>query len=85
NVTTRAFIGDDPDDAVASLGAGNLHARGSIQVAANDILDNINVAGALSVGGSAGIGAAVGVPVVSKRVEASSAPAPTFPATARAH
>ncbi|RRS02329.1 LEPR-XLL domain-containing protein, partial [Aquabacterium soli] len=70
DVVTRAFIGDDPDVAGASLGAGDVHAQGSISIAADDYLDETNVAGSIGVGGTVGIGAAVGVPVVNKRVEA---------------
>ncbi|TAK78891.1 MAG: hypothetical protein EPO12_11675, partial [Aquabacterium sp.] len=70
DIVTRAFIGDDPDDQLASVGAGNVHARGSIQVSANDILDETNIVGSLGVAGAVGVGASVGVPVVNKRVEA---------------
>ncbi|MCB2043248.1 MAG: hypothetical protein KDH48_22030, partial [Rhodoferax sp.] len=69
DVVTRAFVGDDPSDATASLGAGGLHVRGSGQISANDMLDVTNIVGTIAVGGAAGVGAAVGVPVVTKRVE----------------
>ncbi|MBI5616868.1 MAG: right-handed parallel beta-helix repeat-containing protein, partial [Gammaproteobacteria bacterium] len=70
DLTTRAFIGDDPADLLASRGAGNVHAHGSIAISADDLLDLTNVVGSIGGGGTVGIGASVGVPVVTKRVSA---------------
>ena len=70
DVTVRAFVGDDPLDGQASAGAGHVHARGSVAITADDDLDVTNIAGSIAIGGSAAIGASVGVPVVTKKIEA---------------
>ncbi|MBI1395302.1 MAG: LEPR-XLL domain-containing protein, partial [Betaproteobacteria bacterium] len=69
DLKTRAFIGDDPSDAIASFGAGDVHASGSIAISADDALDETNVAGSIGVASTVGVGASVGVPVVTKTVE----------------
>ncbi|HEY9106441.1 MAG TPA: hypothetical protein VIN58_07160, partial [Roseateles sp.] len=70
DVTVRAFIGDDPLDAKPSLGAGDVHARGSIAIAADDKLDATSIAGTLGAASGAAVGAAVSVPVITKKVGA---------------
>ncbi|HUJ88277.1 MAG TPA: LEPR-XLL domain-containing protein, partial [Burkholderiales bacterium] len=66
---TRAFIGDDPDDAVPSAGAGNVHAQGSVVLSANDLTDINEIVGVLAAG-SVGVGAGAGVNVMTKDTEA---------------
>ena len=70
DIATRSFIGDDPRDAVPSAGPGNVHAEGSIIVAADDDSEIDKVVGVLAVGGGAGLGAAAGVSTVDKNTEA---------------
>ncbi|MFV2069876.1 MAG: beta strand repeat-containing protein, partial [Pirellulales bacterium] len=70
DITTRAFIGDDPNDATPSAGAGNVHAKGSIVVAADDRTEIDKVVGVLAVATYAGIGAAAGVSTIDKSTEA---------------
>jgi len=69
-ISTRAFIGDDPDDMIPSAGAGDVHANGSVVVAADDTSEIDKVVGVLAVSGTAGIAAAGGVSVVNKTTEA---------------
>ena len=70
DINTRAFIGDDPRDNIASGGAGHVHANGSIVVAADDQTEIDKVVGVLAIGGSAGIGAGAAVSVTKKNTEA---------------
>ena len=69
NLTTRAWIGDDPSDAVPSAGAGDFHASGSIVIAADDQVEVDNVVGVLGAG-AVGLGAAAGVATINKTTEA---------------
>ena len=71
NVTTRAFIGDDPDaDGNDSAGAGNVHADGSIGIQADEHTELNAIVGMLSVSGSAAITAGGVVTVTNKHTEA---------------
>ena len=66
NVTTMAFVADGssgPDGAVVSTG-------GSVGVTADERLDMNVIAGNISGGGTAAVGAAVSVPVVTKETHA---------------
>ena len=56
NLQTRAFIGDDPDNA-SNAGAGDVHADGSLAISANDSSDINEIVGVLAAG-EVGIGAA---------------------------
>jgi hypothetical protein len=75
---TRAFIGDDPRDELgqpdsvdgASAGAGDVHAQGSVDVAADDQTDMNKITGVLAIGVYVGLGAAGNVAVVDKTTEA---------------
>jgi hypothetical protein len=60
---TQAFIGDDPADATPSAGPGNVHAHGSVVIAANDITNINEIVGVLAAG-SVGAAAAAGVNVM---------------------
>ncbi|MCA9137711.1 MAG: hypothetical protein KDB00_13160, partial [Planctomycetales bacterium] len=70
NLTTRAFVGDDPTDGTPSAGPGNIDVRGSMNVAADDRTEIDKVVGVLAVAAYAGIGAAAGVSTVDKTTEA---------------
>ncbi len=70
DITTRAFIGDDPSDVIPSLGAGNVHARGNIIVDADDVTEIDKVVGVLAAGGSVSGAAGVAVSSLNKRTEA---------------
>ncbi|MEL6105485.1 MAG: right-handed parallel beta-helix repeat-containing protein, partial [Planctomycetota bacterium] len=70
NLTTRAFVGDDPTDATPSAGPGDIDVRGSMNVAADDRVEIDKVVGVLAVAAYAGIGAAAGVSTVDKTTEA---------------
>ena len=70
DLTTRAFIGDDPDSVPASLGAGNVHAGGTVRIAADDRTELDKFVATVAVGGSAGVGAAATVTVITKNTEA---------------
>ncbi|HEX5279640.1 MAG TPA: hypothetical protein VFW28_06150 [Micropepsaceae bacterium] len=70
NITTRAFIGDDPDDLLASAGAGNVHADGSVGVQADEHTVVNAIVGMLSVSGSAAVTAGGVVTVTNKHTEA---------------
>ena len=67
NLTTRAFIGDDPTDP-SGAGPGNVHAAGSVGVSANDDTDINEIVAVLAAGG-VGVGAAAGVDVMTKDTE----------------
>ncbi|MBI1398269.1 MAG: LEPR-XLL domain-containing protein, partial [Betaproteobacteria bacterium] len=69
-IVTRAFIGDDPSDARASAGAGDVHATGSIEIAADDRNEIDLVVGSAAGAGTAAVGGAVGVAVLDKTTEA---------------
>jgi hypothetical protein len=66
--TTKAFIGDE--DGSGSLGAGDVHADGSVRVIANNSTEIDKVVGAASFSGSAAITAGAGVTVSKKTTEA---------------
>ena len=81
NVTTRAFIGDDPDFLYGSstetidtgddsAGEGNVHATGSISISADEHTTLNAITGSLSGGSSAAITAGATVTVTNKRTEA---------------
>jgi hypothetical protein len=68
SITTRAFIGDDPSN--PTPGATNVLASGSILVSASEqTLLNI-ISGNFAGSGEASLGAAAGVPVITKTTEA---------------
>ena len=67
-ITTRAFIGDDPDNPTS--GATTVQASGSILVAASEQTVLNLLSGNFSGSGTASVGAAAGVPVVTKTTEA---------------
>jgi len=66
---TRAFIGDDPDDATASLGAGDVLAQGTVIVSADDRTELDKVVGALSAAGSFAGTASGAVTVLNKNTQ----------------
>jgi len=70
DLSTRAFLGDDPADNVPSAGSGQYLALQNIKVAANDQTEIDKIVGVLS--GSAGLGlaAAVGVSSSTKTTQA---------------
>ncbi|HYC46066.1 MAG TPA: LEPR-XLL domain-containing protein, partial [Burkholderiales bacterium] len=68
DLSTRAFIGDDPL-APSSAGAGDVHAKGSLVVSANDYTNVNEIAGTIAAG-AVGIGAAAGVNVITKETVA---------------
>jgi hypothetical protein len=67
-ITTRAFIGDDPDNPTS--GATTVQASGSILVAASEQTVLNILSGNISGSGTASVGAAAGVPVITKTTEA---------------
>ena len=67
-ITTRAFIGDDPDNPTS--GATTVQASGSILVAASEQTVLNILSGNFSGSGTASVGAAAGVPVITKTTEA---------------
>ncbi len=69
-ITTRAFIGDDPDDAVTPAGTTTVQANGNILISATDDTELDQIAG--NIGGSAGVtaGAAAAVNLINKTIEA---------------
>jgi hypothetical protein len=70
DISTRAFIGDDPDELTASAGAGDVHAHGTVRVAADDRTELNKYVATVAVGGSAGVGAAAAVTVITKHTQA---------------
>ena len=70
DITTRAFVGDDPDDGVMYFGTTDVHARGTVLVAADDDLELDLIAGSAGGAGTVGIGASGSVNVVTKKTEA---------------
>jgi hypothetical protein len=64
---TRAFIGNDPN-APTNQGAGNVHAAGSVVIAANDVSDINEIVGVLAAG-AVGVAAGAGVNVFTKDTE----------------
>jgi hypothetical protein len=68
NITTRAFVGDDPNNPTA--GSTNVQADGSVLIAASEatVLDLLS--GNFSGSGEASVGAAATVPVIKKTTEA---------------
>ena len=64
---TRAFIGNDPN-APTNQGAGNVHAGGSVVIAANDASDINEIVGVLAAG-AVGVAAGAGVNVFTKDTE----------------
>ncbi len=69
DMTTRAFIGDDPLDGIANAGLTDVRALGSVLVQAIDETELDLIVGGVAVGGSAGVGVAAGVAVVDKVTE----------------
>ncbi len=67
-ITTRAFIGDDPDNPTS--GATTVQASGNILVAASEQTVLNILSGNFSGSGTASVGAAAGVPVITKTTEA---------------
>ncbi|UUZ48820.1 hypothetical protein LP420_40230 [Massilia sp. B-10] len=55
NLETRAFIGDDPTVAPGSLGGGDVHAKGTVRIAADDRTEMDKVVATVAVGGTAGV------------------------------
>ena len=70
DITTRAFVGDDPSDVVPSAGPGDVHANGSIVIAADERTEMDNVVGVAAASLYSSNGAAAGVVVANKRTEA---------------
>ncbi|MCK5712808.1 MAG: hypothetical protein KAI25_08840, partial [Hyphomicrobiaceae bacterium] len=70
NLTTRAFIGDDPTDGAPSTGAGDVHAGGSVKISADDRTEIDKVVGALSAAGGVAGTASGAVTVVNKNTTA---------------
>ena len=69
NITTRAFIGNDPEGNETSAGPGSVIAWGSIAVMANDA-GSINEIAAVLAAGGVGVGAGIGVNVETKETRA---------------
>ena len=69
DLRTRAFIGDDPTDAIASAGAGDVHAGGNIVVSADGYSKINEVVGVLAAG-TVGVAAGAGVTVSTKQTKA---------------
>jgi len=69
-VTTRAFIGDDPLEPTLSAGAGDVHAGGTVRIAADDQTEIDKYVATVAIGGTAGVGAAATVTVIDKNTEA---------------
>ena len=69
DLRARAFIGDDPTDALASSGAGDVHAGGSVVIAADGKTDIDEIVGVLAAG-TVGVAAGAGVTVSSKQTQA---------------
>ncbi len=70
DITTRAWIGDDPRDAIATSGPGSYTATGSMNVAADDRTEIDKVVGVAAGAAYAGVGAAAGVSTSTKLTEA---------------
>gem|GEM_PF-5747045 len=70
DITTRAWIGDDGRDGIATAGAGSIVANGSILVAADDRTEIDKVVGVAAGAIYASVGAAVGVSTTTKLTEA---------------
>ncbi len=66
NITTKAYIGDG----VSISDGATVEADGSVRVAADESMKMDIIAGNISGGGSAAVGAAVAVPVVNKETHA---------------
>ena len=69
NITTRGFIGDDPDNA-SLAGHGDVHALGTVAITADDQTTLNKVVATVAVGGGAGVGAAATVTVDTKHTQA---------------
>ncbi len=67
DVTTRAFIGKDPDNSTA--GAADVLASGSILVQASEATIVNAISGNFSAGGTASVGLGVTVPIITKTTE----------------
>lgn len=70
DITTRAFIGDDPRDKTVFGGTGDVHAGGNVVISADDRTEIDKVVGSVAVSGTAAFGAAAAVTTVNKSVEA---------------
>ncbi len=70
NITTLAFIGDEPGFGLGSFGPGHVRALGNIVIDADGRTEMDKVVGVLSASGTTGGAGAVGVSSVIKRTEA---------------
>ena len=70
DVTTMAYIGDDPSDGTPSAGPGDIHAGGTIVIAADEWTEMDNVVGAAAGGVYTGAATAAGIAVVDKQTQA---------------
>jgi len=70
DLKTRAFIGDDPNDNIASAGQGDVHAQGNVVVAADDLVKVDKVVGVVAVSGTAAVAGGAAVTTTSKHTEA---------------
>jgi len=70
NMTTQAFIGHNPVDGAFDSSTTSVRTDGSVLVQAIDETEADLIVGGIAIGGTAGIGAAVGVAVVNKTTEA---------------
>ena len=77
NVHTHAFIGHDPDandnttyyNNTTNYGAGNVHAKGSVVLSANELSNVTEVVGVLAAG-EVGVAAGAGINVINKDTKA---------------
>jgi len=71
NITTRSFIGPDPEDTASTgLAPTTVNAEGSIAITAADHTQIDLIAGNITGSGAASVGASATVPVVHKKTEA---------------
>ena len=70
DITTLAYIGDDPNDGFPSAGAGDVHANGSIVIAADERTEMDNVVGVAAGGLYTAAATAAGIAVVDKTTNA---------------
>ena len=81
-LTTEAFIEGNKTVNNVALSGAKVNADGSVKVAAEDRTEIDMIAGTIAGGQSAGIGAAIGVPIVTKTTRAFIKPTPRWPASA---
>lgn len=70
DLTTRAFIGDDPNDQIASAGAGDVHAQGNVVVGSDDQVKVDNVVGVIAASGTVAVAGGAAVTTTNKHTEA---------------